>query len=200
MNSVAEAGQRLCWAALRSFLTVLSEQKLREFAEQHQDETFYCLCVYFDGHYGDFFLYLNVPEQARKTAVHLKESFPNLHGQQTVEQVLDEFKWNCGDFLYEYVNVDANWNRCWRPIAQLFEQLTMQLYGDGSNPQPSRQWGERWAETACLVALDLECSEVLKLLKKTPDFRVICVDHDETIEDSFSRLERVRQSYEPLSR
>ena len=57
-----------------------------------------------------------------------------------------------------------------------------------------------WAETACLVALDLERSEILHSLKKTPDFRVICVDHDETIEDSFSRLERVRQRYQPLSR
>ena len=55
------------------------------------------------------------------------------------------------------------------------------------------------SETACLVALDLEAGEAIKILKKTGDFRVICVDHDETMKDSNDRLERVRKQYSPLT-
>lgn len=206
VDSVSGAGERLCWTALRSLLTAYSEQKLREFAAVHKNETFYCLCVYFDIFYGDFLLYLNVPEQARQTAIRSKELYPDLHRQRTVEEVEEDLKWNCGDFRYEYINDDSfasddsAWKRLWRPIQDLFNDLSMQLYGDGSDSRLDREWGEKWAETACAVALDLERGDALKLLRKTPDFQVICVDHDEPIEDSNARLDRVRQRYFPLGR
>ena len=198
MKTVAEASEQLCWTALRSFLTHFSEQKLREFAADHQNETFYCLCVYFDGCYGDFYLYLNVPDQARKTAKQSKEHYPDLYKDKTIEEIEEEAKWNCGDFLYDFVNSDESWKNYWRPISRLFEKLGEELYSDDDSGELGIRWGEALAETACHVALDLESSDVLGLLRRTDDFRVICVDHDETFEDSCKRLERVRQTYSPL--
>jgi len=199
MKTLSEATERLCWTAIRAFLTASSEAKLREFASQHGDEVFYCLCVYFDGHYGNFFLYLNDPDQARTHAARMKEKRPNAYGTKSVDEVEQELKWNCGDFRYSFVNSDDEFDRFWRPVCLTLNSLSMQLY-ENAGTKVSSQFQELWAETACRVALDLEASDVLNLLKRTPDFRVICVDHDETIADSFSRLERVRQSYQPLPR
>jgi hypothetical protein len=154
LQSVPEAAGQLCWVALRAFLTASSETKLREFASKHQDETFCCLCVYFDGFYGEFFLYLNIPDQAKKTAEHIKEGFPDLHGSQTLEEVEAELRWNCGDFLYSFVNDDPEFNRVWQPVATTFNGLVSQLYEDAGK-EVSFQFQDAWAETACLVALDL---------------------------------------------
>src|SRR5262245_14328846 len=71
---ITDAAAKLCWSAIRAFLTAFSESTLREFAADHSDEKFYCLCVYFGGCYGDFFLYLNTPEKARETAIHLQQN------------------------------------------------------------------------------------------------------------------------------
>src|SRR6516225_7885941 len=132
--SLSQAVEHLCWTAVRAFLTASSEAKLREFASQHQGETFYCLCVYFDGYYGDFFLYLNVPEQAQQTAARIKESFPDLYGTKAVEEVEAELKWNCGDFRYSFVNKDAEFARFWRPVGITLNALSDQLYeGAGSD-------------------------------------------------------------------
>lgn len=199
MKTLSEASEQLCWTAIRAFLTASSEDKLREFATQHEDETFYCLCVYFDGYYGEFFLYLNVPDQARKTATQIKEAFPDIYGTKSVEEVEQEVKWNCGDFRYCFINSDATFARFWRPVGMTLNALCTQLYEE-AGMEVSCRFGELWGETVGLVALDLEGSEVLNLLKKTPDFRVICVDHDEVLEGSVSRLARVRQSYQPLPR
>lgn len=204
MTSWPEATDQFCWIAIRSFWKSYSEQKLQEFAAEHQEETFYCLCVYFDSVYGDFFLYLNVPEQARQTAIQLKQAFPDLHGHQTVEEVEAELKWDCGDFRYSFINDDTDWKRFWEPIKRLFEDLGIKLFEDSrmqlfpGEEDYSKHWFEKFAETACLVALDLERSDVLNLFRKTDDFRVICVDHDEKIEDSDARLNRVRERYFPL--
>ena len=108
MKSVAEATWRLCWTALRSFMTGYSEFKSGASSLQCIDEVFYCLCVYFDGCYGDFFLYLNDRDLVR-TAIRIKESFPDLNGHKSVEQVEDELRWNCGDFRYSFFNVDPLW-------------------------------------------------------------------------------------------
>src|SRR5690349_692984 len=125
---ITDAAASLCWTAIRAFLTAFSESKLREFAAAHSDEKFYCLCVYFDGCYGDFLLYLNVPEKARETAIHTKESWPEQYGRLTVKDIEAEVKWNCGDFKYEYVNMDETWERYWTPIKNSFSALTTQLY------------------------------------------------------------------------
>jgi hypothetical protein len=193
-----DAAARLGWTAIRAFLTGFSESKLREFAAAHSDEKFYCLCVYFDGCYGDFFLYLNVPEKARETAIHLKESCPEAYGSLAVKEIEARIKWNCGDFKYEYFNLDETWGRYWGPIKSSFSALTMQLYEQSPESDEHLKWGEAFGQTACLVALDLERGKALKLLRKTKDFRVICVEHDETMEASNARLERLRKSYTPL--
>lgn len=192
----ADATDEFCWHSLRSLMTAYSEHKLREFAAAHASETFYCLCVYFDSIYGDYFLYLNDPDSARQLAVHCKEVFTTLYGERSIEDVESEVKWNCGDFRYGFVNLDDLWKSIWRPIQHLFESL---------NPAVGRQgeaelllFGEKFADTACLVALDLERSPVLDLLRRTSDFRVICVDHDETFADSEARLNRVRATFSPL--
>ena len=129
----------------------------------------------------------------------MKEKRPNAYGTKSVDEVEQELKWNCGDFRYSFVNSDDEFDRFWRPVCLTLNSLSMQLY-ENAGTKVSSQFQELWAETACRVALDLEASDVLNLLKRTPDFRVICVDHDETIEDSFSRLERVRKIYQPLPR
>ena len=111
MKALSEAVENLCWTAVRAFLTASSEASLRDFASQHEAETFYCLCVYFDGYYGDFFLYLNVPDQAQETAVRLKDMYPDLHSTKSVEDVEQELKWNCGDFRYRFINENADFSR-----------------------------------------------------------------------------------------
>lgn len=196
--SLAEATEAFCWKTLRSMMTGYGEHTLREFAAAHPDEVFYCLCVYFDSTYGDFFLYLNDPPQARKTATRLKETYPSLYGHKTVEEVEASVKWNCGDFRYSFYNDDRDrlWNAIWRPIGRTYERLNSELF-DGDQ-RAALRWGERFAETTCLVALDLERSEALAGLKRTPDFRVICVDHDETMAESDVRLDRVRETYTPI--
>jgi len=197
MKTIAEATEKLCWTAIRAFLKTSSEAVLREFAAQHAEEEFYCLCVYFDGNYGDFWLYLNDHEQLRTTAAEVKNSYPSLYKRKSVKQVERELKWDCGDFRYDLSEAEGPFPGFWRPVALTIIGLNLDLAKDAGD-EPTREFQEAWAETACRVALDLEKSKVLKRLKKTRDFRVICVDHDEPIKVSLTRLERVRRSYKPL--
>lgn len=196
VQKLSDAGNILCWASIRALLTASSEAKLEEFASKHKKESFYCLCVYFDRCYGDFFLYLNVPEEARKTAERSKKLYPDMYKKKSVEQIEKQSKWNCGDFKYRlFGEEDEGFARFWEPVKAAYEWLVEQM-----SEQMSVNFQELGISAACLTALDLEGSDVLKLIKKTPDFRVICVDHDETIEESSARLKRIRKIYKPFQR
>jgi len=43
----------------------------------------------------------------------------------------------------------------------------------------------------------LENSGVFNLFRRTPDFRVLCVSIQETVEEGEDRLRRVRESFNP---
>jgi hypothetical protein len=178
---------------------------LREVAAAHPDETFYCVCVYFEGTYGDLILYLNVPEQARATTEGLMARFPGQYVGKSLDQAIEEEKWNAGDFRYQfYSHEDEFFEAIWAPIKAIYDRLIMRLYIANKDSESSDEESEsdrfkRLAmEAACHTAIDIERGEALKLLKKSTDFRVTCVDHDETQEDSDDRLLEARATYKPL--
>jgi hypothetical protein len=198
MNSIPEAAEQLCWTSLRSIMAAYGEHKLRELIALHSDETYYCLGVYFDGCYGDFFLYLNDPATAREEAETRKRSASGSDARKTVEEIEDKTKWYLDHFRYQKFNVDPLWQKLWYPVQTLIDQLASELLENDEAEELHIKWSATFAETVCLVALDLEQSEAVRALKKTEDFRVICIDHDETMGDSKARLERVRKTYAPL--
>ena len=186
-------------------MTAFGERKLREIAAAHPEETFYCVCVYFDQTYADFILYLNVPEQAQATAEDLIARYPQLNRGLTLEEKVEKVKWNAGDFRYLfYAHEEEFWYAAWQPIRALYDRLGSQLYDRTEDVQSKRpksaydRFRRRAMEAACHVAIDLERGEPLKLLKKTADFRVTCVDHDEAREISDKCLTRARKTYIPL--
>lgn len=195
MSSKQSAAEQLCWTSLRSFMTAYAEHKVREFAAQHAEETFYCLGVYFDDDYADFFLYLNDLETAHETA---KQYDDGSRAADAAKRMAEQSKWYLDSFRYQIFNVDPLWEKLWYPVQTLFQQLASELPEADESQESLTQWCTTFGETACLVALDLERSEAVRELKRTEDFRVICVDHDESLEVSFARLEHVRQKYEPL--
>ena len=79
----------------------------------------------------------------------------------------------------------------WRPIAQQIETYLFELNDDDDE---ASDWHEQFLETMCRILVSLENENAFDVLRRDPDFRLCCADHDESLEDGAARMQRVRES------
>src|SRR5262249_17794522 len=71
-------------------------------------------------------------------------------------------------------------------VAAMIRHFTLERRGSDTSVY------ENFLEMACRVAVRLERGNAFDGLLRTPGFRVVCADHDESVEDGERRLQRIR--------
>ncbi len=182
----------LDWQSIQATLFSLVRGDIEAFAPQHQSEQFYGFFLDCNSYYGDVFPCLNTTALLRNRAETYKHDLqsiagpavmPVLYASKTVAEIEEELRWSPGDWGYLQIN---RWDECrreWDPVVKLVE-----LARDEDD-----SFEERFMTMACRLLIQIEESGVLSLLTRTPSFATMCADHDEPLNDSRTRLDRIRK-------
>jgi hypothetical protein len=171
------------WGDLETRLFELCASDIKRFANAHSDETFYGFALDCNADYGDVFLCVNTPDDLSRTST----KYAAKHSEGTSEWEA-KLKWALGDWKYQGFN-SAEFDADWKAFQDAVEDASLDEEEDPETFQsPSTA---RFLETCCRVAIRLEQSGTLSVLKRTPDFQVFVADHDESDETSWARLKAV---------
>lgn len=168
------------------------------FAKRHQDEQFYGFVFECNADDCQVRLCLNTEQNLQDRAKKLKEAplksiFPKydkmreekygikpkpLFHDKTVPEIVDLLRWETGGWKYQgFYNCDRNPE--WAALA-----------ADISEEDESDSSQEMFLEAVCNVLPDVQAA--FGSLNCTRDFRALVIDHDESIETAWRRLERVQ--------
>jgi hypothetical protein len=164
------------WRGFEDALTVAIENEVVAFAEQHRDELFYGFAIDCNAYYANILFCLNTPENLHESARHYAGS----DDPDEIERQKEDLLWGLGDWKYHGFNLES---RAWSrdvPMLDEFAEL------------PNEADTEEFRVTCCKALLRAEAKGVFNALRRTADFRVACIDHDEDVHGGDRRLERVR--------
>jgi hypothetical protein len=166
------------WSALEDALTTAIATQVGNFAEAHGDETYYGFALDCHAYYANVLFCLNTPESLEKSVKHYaKDGSPEEIARQT-----EDLLWGLGDWKYQGFNLDSpDWPDA-VPMLEDFAEL------------PSDEDTEEFLCVCCRALLRAEKNGAFDRLRKTPDFRVACIDHDEDVHGGDRRLDRIRAS------
>ncbi|MCR9117243.1 MAG: DUF4303 domain-containing protein [bacterium] len=179
------------WTHAEDTIVTAAIKCFEDFAANHRDEVFYgffldCNATYFEtlGHF-------NTAAFLRETALDYQTRNAELYPGWSVEQLEDELRWSAGDWghfeVFNPCDYDEDYN-------QLVGKAISHFHSIPSDDMDHPTVYDRFLEMSCRVALRLESENAFKSFNTTPDFRVLCADHDESIEDGEQRLQAVRES------
>jgi hypothetical protein len=158
-----------------------SAEALRAFGQAHPAETFYGFCFDVNADYGEVCLSLNTEEDLWAHAARMYPSY-------SAREVEGDLRWSSGDWKYTAFNTDppyaAPWEAAW---AETQEMIHDAYLDDESADVP-----ERFLVSACRVLIAMEKDGSLEPIVRAQGFKALVRDHDETLEDSWARLLRVR--------
>jgi hypothetical protein len=183
---------------LRTILARVASEEVRRFAERHQSEQFYGFAFDCNADHFEILLALNTEQALQDMAkklqtAPLKSFLPKfdkmmeekygvkpkrLFHDKSVPEIVELLRWECGDWKYRAVyncNDDPEW-------AALAAFLSEEEDGDLNR--------EMFLNAVCHVLQDIQ--PALDCLKRTGDFRAFVIDHDESFESAWARLERVQ--------
>ena len=182
---------------VHSVLTTIVTEAINDFAQRHPDEQFYGFAFDCNADYGEVLLCLNTEQDLQASAKELKESPPKsflpkfdkmmeekygvkpkpLFHDKTAAEVAEKLRWNPGDWKYQgFYNCsdDPDW-------AELAEEIAEQIETDE----------DREAFLRIICRLIPAIKPALERLHRTSDFRVLVIDHDETVETAWQRLAKL---------
>lgn len=106
----------------------------------------------------------------------------------------EELQWSPGDWRYQGFNSSAWDEGFWDQVTSLVIDKVME--DEPEADEDDDDWrsptAERFMQTACRVLVALEQANAFDCLKRTPDFKTRCSDHDESLDDTDQRLKAVR--------
>jgi hypothetical protein len=154
-----------------------------QIATQHPDEEFYGVFFDCDVVYTGVLAHLNTNALLRQTAMECQSrkrrpAGPLYPGLST-EQVMEELRWDGGSWGHFEVFHGPNF----KEIAEAYDRL-----------QDESALKENFMRMACRAVVRMERSGVFDCLRRTSNFRVLCVYVRETVEDGDRRLNRVRRT------
>lgn len=171
-------------------LRPLIRSELSKLAAAHPESSFYGVALDCNVEYGDVFVSANT-EVALRARCLKSYVTPN----RTLEKAMSELKWALGDWTYYCINAESDeWAKQWRPIAQQIETYLFGLSDDCDDDDQASDWHEQFLETMCRILLSLENENAFDVLRRDPDFRLCCADHDEPLEVGEARMQRIRES------
>jgi Domain of unknown function (DUF4303) len=165
------------WLLFENSLVKLLEADITSFAAQHTDEVFYALALDCNAANCDVLLRANTPTALRDTAM----TYSKDRTDQSINAESEELRWGLGDWKYHGINLEPreNWLE-YRAALPGIDEL--------HHPEDV----EKFLVSSCRALLRIEQGDILRNLKRTADFRIACIDHDESILDSEERINALR--------
>jgi hypothetical protein len=160
----------IAWADIENRLYELCASEIRRFAKANSDETFYAFALDCNSEYGDVLLCLNTPDELRRGG--------------------NDVRWSLGDWKYQGFE-SGEFEKAWRRYARSVTEACMEEEEDERTFLKPTQ--DQFMRTACRVLVRLELTNVFESLRRTDDFKTWVADHDELDEESWGRLDSVRQ-------
>jgi hypothetical protein len=167
------------WKAFEAALLQLFRDDLAKFIQEHSDETFYAIGLDCNALYGDILLCANTPEALRERAV---EYAADTSARALARQEAT-LRWGFGDWKYQGFNI---------PSREDYERYRRLLPDLEEIAHPFDQ--ECLLKAAARALVRLERSPEAELLKRTPDFDINCVDHDEEPSAGKRRISGARKA------
>ena len=168
----------LDWEKLEQALAYAIVSEVDSFSKEHPEETFYGFALDCNAYYANVLFCLNTPEDLEESArEYSEEDTPS-----EIERQKADLEWSLGDWKYQGFNLDSSTWKGMEPFLEEFAEL--------SNEEDT----EKFLLTCCRALLSAETNGAFLPLRRTPDFRVACIDHDEDLGAGDRRLERVRLS------
>jgi len=183
---------------LRTILARVASEEVISFAERHQGEQFYGFAFDCNSDYFQILLAYNTEQALQDMAKRLKtaplkpflpkfdkmmeEKFgvkpKRLFHDKSVTEIVELLRWECADWKYRAVyNCDDNPE--WAALATVL-----------SEEEDSDSNREMFLNAVCHVLQDIR--PALDCLNRTRDFRAFVIDHDESAESAWARLERLQ--------
>ncbi len=179
------------WHHIENLIVSSAIECIQDFARNHPDEVFYGFFLDVNADHFDLLGHFNTAAKLRETAIKYQAENARLYPDWSVERLEDRLRWSAGD--WGYFEVFNPWER-----EEEYKQFCSDAF-DYSLDQPEEETEEPTIEDqflnfCCRVAVRLETENAFCPLNTTPDFRVLCADHDELPEESERRLQSVRNS------
>ena len=168
----------LDWAKLEQALAASIASEVASFAKEHPEESFYGFALDCNADYANVLFCLNTPEDLEESA----REYSEINTPSEIERQKADLQWGLGDWKYQGFNLDSTSWKGMEPYLEEFAEL--------SNEEDT----EEFLITCCRALLSAETNGAFLPLRRTPDFRVACIDHDENLAAGDRRLERVRLS------
>ena len=114
-------------------------------------------------------------------------------GATTPEDEEEGLRWSLGDWKYQDFN-SRDFSSGWRSFERAVLDVCMDEEEDEETFLTPTQ--DRFMRTVCRVLVRLQSERTFDVLNRTSDFTTYVADHDESDEDSWARLEMVRNEME----
>ena len=167
------------WSVVEEKLYTASTAALDSFLREHPAERFYGFIFDVNADYGEVLLCLNTEAALHQWATSHYPSWSS-------PEVDRKLRWNAGDWEYQGFNNEtpssAQWEQTWSEVQESIASASLD----------DDDISERFLESVCRVLLRLERSQEFLRINREPHFRTLVSDHDEDLQDSWARLERVR--------
>ncbi|NHZ89428.1 DUF4303 domain-containing protein [Massilia sp. CCM 8733] len=168
-------------------LFALSVESIRQFAAEHQDESFYGFGIDCMADMGMFLLCFNSEAAFAGTAREYIERF-----QYSAAQ-LAELKTNFGDWKYQDFNQEQpHWDPGWDTYR---EAISDYLTDDDIDIDEANAYVEQLMRCVCRVLVRIERSGILERTRMDRGFTTAVMDHDETLQEATVRLNSVRAEF-----
>lgn len=177
LEDLSNSNSGIDWLLFENNLVKILEADITRFAAQHADEVFYALALDCNATSCDVLLCANTPTALRDAAM----TYSKERADESINAESEELRWGLGDWKYHGINLEPKEN---------WLEYRAALPGIGELAHPDDV--EKFLVSACRALLRIEQGDILRNLKITADFRIACIDHDESILNSEERLNALR--------
>lgn len=171
---------------LEPVLSNLIRLEINRIALLYPEQVFYGFALDVNVSYGDVYISLNT-----RDALDAHCSARYVSDNRSLEDCIKELEWQFGDWSYKCVNRGSVIWEAWGKYASDIEGLCERLCEE-DREEEWEEWQEEFLRSACRVLLALQSEGAFESLHHTPDFRVMCADHDEPVEQGQVRMEKMR--------
>lgn len=191
---------KINWKKIENLYVNAAKKFLKYFGKEHPHEYFYGISLDGDAVYWSIMMSLNTEPLLLKRAEECKLRNADLYKDQTIEQMLEKYRWSPGDWGYigEFEPTIEEFLSGKNPgFVKEYVQLMMKSreYTDSLdfNDPHLKEIHEQLQETMCRIVIRLEDEKAFEHLNLSKNFRAICGNDDETAEHSQKRLDKIRR-------
>ena len=160
---------------IKKELLLFTKESVTEFLKVNNDFNFYAFAFDCNAEYAEVNLCFNTEISFEKT-LRSYQSGEYAKYYQSKESI-NELKYNTGDWAYQ----------CFATTYVLTDDESADIYEDYMERQV-----DDLMKLFCDALLDFTLTEEYNNIPKTEDFKILCCDHDESIEDSELRLNQIK--------